>query len=54
MDGLFKAIPPKNVAVGVGSALVDICLRETESFLQVAGAHKGGRRGSDAGERSVA
>jgi sugar/nucleoside kinase (ribokinase family) len=38
----FKAIPPKNTVVGVGSALVDICIRESDSFLQSAGAQKGG------------
>ncbi|MCU0609250.1 MAG: adenosine kinase [Chitinispirillaceae bacterium] len=32
----------KSVVVGVGSALVDICLRESEEFLMSSGAHKGG------------
>jgi sugar/nucleoside kinase (ribokinase family) len=38
----YKAAPPKNVMVGVGSALMDICLLESESFLHAAGAQKGG------------
>jgi sugar/nucleoside kinase (ribokinase family) len=40
----FKAVPPKNVVVAVGSALVDICLQESEDFLRVAGAQKGGMK----------
>jgi sugar/nucleoside kinase (ribokinase family) len=38
----YKAVPPRNVMVGVGSALMDICLLESESFLRTAGAQKGG------------
>ncbi|MGA2507769.1 MAG: adenosine kinase [Chitinispirillaceae bacterium] len=38
----FRAIPPKTVVVGVGSALIDICLLESDTFLQTAGAQKGG------------
>ena len=44
MNVPFKAVAPKNVVIGVGSALVDICLRETESFLQNTGAMKGGMK----------
>lgn len=40
----FKAAPPKNIVVGVGSALVDICLQESDSFLEAALAHKGGMK----------
>lgn len=40
----FKAISPKNFVVGVGSALVDMCIRESEQFLQTAEAHKGGMK----------
>jgi sugar/nucleoside kinase (ribokinase family) len=38
----YKAVPPRDVMVGVGSALMDICLLESESFLNTAGAEKGG------------
>jgi sugar/nucleoside kinase (ribokinase family) len=40
----FKAVPSKNVVVGVGSALVDICLLENESFVRAAGAQIGGMK----------
>jgi sugar/nucleoside kinase (ribokinase family) len=40
----FKAVPSKNVVVGVGSALVDICLLENESFVRAAGAQMGGMK----------
>ena len=32
----------KNVVVGIGSALVDILIRESEGFLEASGAKKGG------------
>jgi sugar/nucleoside kinase (ribokinase family) len=35
-------VHPKNIMVGIGSALMDICLLESESFLHAAGAQKGG------------
>jgi sugar/nucleoside kinase (ribokinase family) len=38
----FKISQPKNYIAGVGSALVDICLQETEAFLSSSGAAKGG------------
>ncbi|MBN2188872.1 MAG: adenosine kinase [Chitinispirillaceae bacterium] len=38
----YKAVPSRNVMVGVGSALMDICLLESDSFLRDAGARKGG------------
>lgn len=41
---LYKAIHPGAVTVGVGSALIDICLLESESFLHTAGAQKGGMK----------
>jgi sugar/nucleoside kinase (ribokinase family) len=44
MTTSYKANPPKNVVVGVGSALIDICLCESESFLHAAGAEKGGMK----------
>jgi sugar/nucleoside kinase (ribokinase family) len=40
----FKATPEKSTAVGVGSALVDICLLETEAFARAAGAQIGGMK----------
>jgi sugar/nucleoside kinase (ribokinase family) len=40
----YKAKPPKNVIVGVGSALVDICLFESEAFVRSAGAQIGGMK----------
>jgi sugar/nucleoside kinase (ribokinase family) len=40
----YKALPGKNVIVGVGSALVDICLLESESFVRNAGAQMGGMK----------
>jgi sugar/nucleoside kinase (ribokinase family) len=44
----FKAIPPNNMIVGVGSALVDICLLESESFVRAADAQIGGMKLVDA------
>ena len=38
----FKASFPKNCIAGVGSALVDICLQESDTFLTSSGAAKGG------------
>ena len=43
-DTLYKAIHPGAVTVGIGSALIDICLLESESFLHTAGAQKGGMK----------
>lgn len=48
MDQSFKAVAPRNVVVGVGSALVDICIQESDDFLQASGAHKGGMKLVDA------
>jgi sugar/nucleoside kinase (ribokinase family) len=42
MQTSYRAAPPRNVMVGIGSALMDICLPESESFLRTAGAQKGG------------
>jgi sugar/nucleoside kinase (ribokinase family) len=39
-----KAVAPKNIIVGAGSALVDICIQESDSFLQIAKADKGGMK----------
>ncbi|MBN2038293.1 MAG: adenosine kinase [Chitinispirillaceae bacterium] len=44
MTAPFCAKSPKNVIVGVGSALVDICLLENEKFVREAGAHIGGMK----------
>jgi sugar/nucleoside kinase (ribokinase family) len=38
----FKATHPKNCITGVGSALVDICIQESDEFLTSSGAAKGG------------
>jgi sugar/nucleoside kinase (ribokinase family) len=38
----FKITKPGNCIAGVGSALVDICLQETDAFLASSGAAKGG------------
>jgi sugar/nucleoside kinase (ribokinase family) len=40
----FTAHSPNDVIVGVGSALVDICLLENEMFVREAGAHIGGMK----------
>ncbi|MBN1128595.1 MAG: adenosine kinase [Chitinispirillaceae bacterium] len=42
MRDAYLITPRKNVIVGVGSALVDICLRETVDFVREAGAQIGG------------
>ena len=38
----YRTVPPRNHIAAVGSALVDICLLEEDSFLEESGAKKGG------------
>jgi sugar/nucleoside kinase (ribokinase family) len=44
----FKTVAPKNIVVGVGSALVDICIQESDGFLEAARAQRGGMKLVDA------
>ena len=44
----YKASSLRNVIVSVGSALVDICLFESEAFVRAAGAQIGGMKLVDA------
>jgi sugar/nucleoside kinase (ribokinase family) len=41
-NNFFKGYDRSHAVAGVGSALVDICVQESESFIEEAGARKGG------------
>ena len=42
MAQLTSATSPKHLIVGIGSALVDILIQETDDFLAQTGGQKGG------------
>lgn len=47
---LFPRPAGSTLVVGVGSALVDVLLQESDTFITDAGAHKGGMKLVDSGE----